>query len=85
MNISFSKNFLKRAKKLDPGTRAKLTASIQLFVNNPLNPKLRNHPLKGKYKSYRSIDVTSDIRALYIQEEDQAIFDTVGTHSQLYG
>lgn len=46
------------------------------------DPVLRNHQLKGKYKGYRSIDVTDDVRALYLQKEHEAIFDAVGTHSQ---
>lgn len=85
MNIAFSKNFIKQAKKLDPKTKLKLQNRIKLFINNPLDAKLRNHQLKGAYKDYRSIDITCDIRALYIVLGDEIIFDTVGTHSQLYG
>jgi addiction module RelE/StbE family toxin len=85
MNISYSKNFIKQAKKLSPKAGKKLLERIEIFSENPLHPILRNHQLKGKYKEYRSIDVTGDVRALYIQKEDEAIFDTVGTHSQLYG
>ena len=76
---------MKQAKKLAPETRKRLIERIELFSDNPLNPILRNHALKGKYKEYRSIDVSGDIRALYLQKEHEAIFDAVGTHSQLYG
>ncbi|HJQ08196.1 MAG TPA: type II toxin-antitoxin system mRNA interferase toxin, RelE/StbE family [Candidatus Saccharimonadales bacterium] len=85
MTISYSKNFVKQAKKLDPEARKKLLERLTIFSNNPLHPLLRNHQLKGKYKEYRSIDVTGDIRALYLQKENEAIFDTLGTRSQLYG
>lgn len=85
MTISYSKNFVKQAKKLSPETRKKLLERIEIFSGNPLHPLLRNHPLRGKHKDYRSIDVTGDVRALYIQKENEAIFDAVGTHSQLYG
>jgi len=85
MTISFSKNFIRQAKKLSPTVRKKLLERIESFCENPLHPILRNHPLKGKYKEYRSIDVTGDIRALYLQKEHEAIFDAIGTHSQLYG
>lgn len=85
MTISYSKNFIKQAKKLSPELCKKLLERIELFSENPLHPTLRNHQLKGKYKAYRSIDITGDVRALYIQKEREAIFDTVGTHSQLYG
>ena len=85
MTISYSKNFLKQAKRLSPELRKKLLERIEIFSENPLRPVLRNHQLKGKYKEYRSIDVTGDVRALYLQKEHEAIFDAVGTHSQLYG
>ena len=85
MRVSYSKLFLKQAKKLTPELRQKLQLTLQVFNQNPLHPTLRNHALKGKYKEYRSIDVTGDVRALYLQREDEAIFDTVGTHSRLYG
>ena len=84
MQIGYSKVFLKQAKRLTPGLRAQLQERITLFVRNPLHRTLRNHALKGKYKDYRSINITGDIRALYLQTEDEAIFDAVGTHSQLY-
>lgn len=85
MKISFSKDFIKQAEKLSPKLRLQLYEHITLFCNNPLNPKLRNHALKGKYSAYRSINITGDYRALYLQREDEAIFDKIGTHSQLYG
>ncbi len=85
MTISYSKNFLKQAKKLSPELRRKLLERVAIFSENPLHPILRNHQLKGKYKEYRSIDVTGDTRALYLQKEHEAIFDAVGTHGQLYG
>jgi addiction module RelE/StbE family toxin len=85
MTISYSKGFIKQAKKLNPETRKRLLERVAIFSDNPLHSVLRNHQLKGKYKEYRSIDVTGDIRALYLQKENEAIFDMVGTHSQLYG
>ena len=85
MTVAYSKAFIKQAKKLSPELRKKLREKIKLFADNPLAPTLRNHALKGKYKEYRSIDITGDVRALYLQQDNEAIFDAVGTHSQLYG
>ncbi len=85
MTISYSKNFIKQSKKLDKFIRQQLLERIALFSNNPLDSRLNNHPLKGKYKKYRSINVTGDFRALYLTQDDLVIFDIVGTHSQLYG
>lgn len=84
MKIGFTKNFIKQSKKLEVSSKLKLQARIEIFVKNPLDPMLRNRALKGKYSDYRSIDITGDLRALYLQKTDEAIFDLVGTHSQLY-
>jgi len=85
MNVSYSKAFIKQAKRLSPELRSKLLERIAVFSDNPLHPSLRNHALRGKFKDYRSIDITGDARALYLQRENEAIFDAVGTHSRLYG
>ena len=85
MTITYSRNFIKQAEKLPINIKVKLYERIRTFRDNPLHPTLRNHSLRGKYKDYRSIDVTGNVRALYLQENDAAIFDAVGTHSQLYG
>jgi len=84
VTISYSRNFIKQAKKLHPKVQIKLYECIQTFNTNPLHPELRNHPLKGKYSAYRSIDITGDYRALYLQRKDEIIFDKIGTHSELY-
>lgn len=85
MKASFSKHFINQAKKLEPSLRQKLYQSIQIFSENPTHPTLRNHQLKGRYKAYRSIDITGDVRVIYLQQEDGVVFDAVGTHSELYG
>ncbi len=85
MKAGYSKNFLREYAKLPPKIRYKADERIMLWQNDPLNSQLRDHQLKGKYKGYRSIDVSGDIRALYLQRENDAVFDKIGTHAQLYG
>ena len=65
------------------------------FLKNPNNYpkvlhkydiKLNNHPLKGKWSGYRSINISGDLRALYKEMgEDKVIFTNIGSHNQLYG
>lgn len=85
MRISYSKNFVKQAKKLPAPVQKALIERITLFGINPLHPLLCDHPLKGRHKEYRSINITGDYRALYLLRDDEVIFDQTGTHSQLYG
>jgi len=51
--------------------------------------ELYNHPFHEPYLGLRSIDITSDWRAIYEDknegEEKVALFVLIGTHDQLYG
>ena len=58
---------------------------LVLFLQDEFNPILNNHPLRGKYKGYRSINITGDLRAIYqYQNPDIGIFVAIDTHSNLY-
>lgn len=85
MKIRYSKGFIRQAEKLPPKLQLQLYERMNLFRKDPLSSKLSNHPLRGKYSAYRSINITGDYRALYLQKENEVIFDRIGTHSQLYG
>ncbi len=74
MRALFHKDFKKRYKKL----RA-------IFLENPFDSLLNNHPLQGKYEGFRSINVGGDLRAIYeMAEKDVAYFIAIDTHSKLY-
>ena len=85
MIIRFHKNFEKQYKKLRRNDQLQTTERISLFLKDEFNPILNNHPLLGKYKGYRSINITGDIRALYrYQEPSVCIFVIIDAHSNLY-
>lgn len=90
MNVKYSPLFLRTLKKLNVRIRKNFRQQITLFIKNPNNLHLNNHPLEKEYAGKRSIDVTTDWRAVYeeIQEPDQeeatAYFVAIGTHKQLY-
>jgi len=85
MRIRFHENFEKQYKKLREGQKKRVQERLFLFLENPFNPVLGNHPLKGKYKGYRSINITGDLRAVYkFINEQKYIFITIDTHSNLY-
>jgi addiction module RelE/StbE family toxin len=85
MEVGYSKKFRKQYARLSPKFKQKATERILLWQKNPGDPTLHDHALQRKYKSYRSIDITGDLRALYLNQENRMIFDQIGTHAQLYG
>ena len=77
----FEKNFAKLPKKL----KTKAIDQLALFVVDPMDARLNNHALSGKWSDYRSINITGDIRAIYTPlEEGIARFVDIGSHAQLY-
>lgn len=85
MTLDFNKKFKKQYKKLLANEREKCDERLVLFMRDPYNRVLDNHALGGKYKGYRSIDITGDLRALFEPiGEDIAYFIMLNTHSNLY-
>jgi len=85
MIIKFHKKFEKRYVKYMPKLRKQVDIRIQMFLQNPYNPILNNHPLHGKFEGDFSINITGDIRAIYTTVDDGVIkFIRIGTHSELY-
>ena len=85
MIARFHKGFERQYKKLRKGEQEKVRKQIALFQRDEFDLVLNNHPLHGKYKGYRSINVTGNIRAVYkLAENNIAIFVAINTHNNLY-
>ena len=87
MEIRFHRTFLKHYEKLPEKVKKRFQERIIVFSNDPSDVVLRNHPLKGDWIGRRSISIsiTGDYRAVYkAVETDIALFEAIGTHSQLY-
>jgi addiction module RelE/StbE family toxin len=84
MQVKTTKDFDKQYSRLNQKTKQQFMQRLDLFIANPFNPILRNHPLKGKYRHCHSINVTGDVRAVYTVKDASVVFGFIGTHSQLY-
>lgn len=86
MKIFFHRNFEKQYKKLRKSEKERLREKIGVFTTDRFDPILNNHPLRGRYKGYRSINVAGDLRLIYKELKlDTFLFVTIDTHSKLYG
>ena len=87
MKVFFHKYFLKRYAKSSSKVKDKFDMQLKFFYENRHDKKLNDHKLHGKYASYRSINVTGDIRAVYREvgaKIDDVVFIDIGTHGELY-
>jgi len=86
MKFKFHNHFKKAYLKLPKRIKEAVNNRLLLFEELPFEFSLKNHALTGKYKNYRSINITGDYRAIYkVVVEDEVIFVKIGTHSELYG
>lgn len=86
MKYQFHNHFKKAYLKLPGKIQKTVDDKLFLFSKDPFAESLRNHFLMGKYKGYRSINITGDYRAVYKEmSKNKVIFVKLGTHSELYG
>ncbi len=87
MNIELHPVFKKKYKKRitnDTKLIKKTNERIKLFQQNPQNPILKDHQLKGSKNHYRSFSITGDVRIVYRKLEDKVILYNIGSHPQVY-
>jgi len=85
MKIIFHKNFEKKYQNMRANTKKRVKERLGLFLRDEFDPVLNNHPLRGKYQGYRSINTTGDLRAVYGRvSEGRRIFVVLDTHNKLY-
>ena len=76
---------VKRAEKRGKDM-AKLKAVILLLVlDAELEPRHRDHPLKGVWLGYRDLHIEPDWVLLYRMTDAELLLARTGTHSDLFG
>ena len=84
MRIQFTKQFVKSYKKLPKNIQNLCDKKLQILCDNSKSKELDLHQLKGNKFPLWSIDISHDYRALFLIGNDIYIFNSIGTHSQLY-
>ncbi|GHQ46888.1 hypothetical protein JP0068_14500 [Helicobacter pylori] len=85
--IETSKKFDKDLKILvKNGFDLKLLYKVveNLAKEQPLDPKYKDHPLKGTLKDFRECHIKADILLVYLVRGDELILVRLGSHSELF-
>ena len=84
LHPAFKKYYKKRISN-NPKLVAKTASRLKIFRENPANPILNDHSLKGSKNKFRSFYVSGDIRIIYMRvSEKHVILLDIGTHNQVY-
>lgn len=88
MTVRYDPDFIEKLQKVNVRIRKGFKERINIFIKNPNEPILNNHPLREGWEGYRSIDITADWRAIYTEKAEGkeliAYFVALGTHDNLY-
>ncbi len=86
MKIIFTKRFEKQYSSASVQIQNKFEEKLNIFLKNKYDEVLNNHPLKGRLKGYRSINITGDWRAIFKESKNKeySCFVLLGKHSELY-
>ena len=88
LKILFHHSF-KRAYKRSVSTGSereeKFRSKLELFTDNPFNPSLRTHKLKGRLNGYWSFSIEYDLRVIfYFEDEETVVLFDIGSHDDVY-
>ncbi len=79
--VKYSSTFFKALRKLPKAQLKFLEIKEKIFLNDPFDPRLKTHRLKGEMADFYSFSVSYHWRIVFHFEKDQTIvFDTIGTH-----
>ena len=84
MPVSASSHFLRRARKLKPPRHQLLRAALRRFEDDPQDPLLRTHKLKGDLADYWAFSVDDDLRVLFRWDGEVCFLLGLGTHDEVY-
>lgn len=81
----YHKDFKKDFKKLPKNMKERFAERFLMFLRDPAEPILRDHPLVGELSGKRAFSVSGDIRAVYLFLDNKTVFLLrIGTHNQVY-
>jgi addiction module RelE/StbE family toxin len=85
MKLIFHRDFERSYANLRSAEKEKCDARLAAFFVDTFDKTLNNHPLRGTYMGYRSINIAGDLRAIYRQiDAETYFFIALGPHKKLY-
>jgi addiction module RelE/StbE family toxin len=87
---SKSQRAFKRVVRRNPQLRSRIEEVLNLLVEDPFNPSLDTHKLKGDLANVWACSVESDFRILFefLKDpeggEDVILLFNIGTHDEVY-
>ena len=79
--VKYSPSFFKALRKFPKSQLKFLAKKEEIFLENPFDPRLKTHKLKGELSDFYSFSISYHWRIVFhFESENIIIFDTIGTH-----
>lgn len=85
--IEYAPGYLKKAKKLadkNPQLRGPYTEALDKVTNDPFDPSLHTHALKGELQGRYAFSLTHSLRITFKFTSDIVHLLDIGTHDEVY-
>lgn len=79
--VKYSPEFLKSLSKLPKEQLKNLAVKEKIFLQNPFDPRLKTHKLKGRLEGFYSFSISYHWRIVFHFERVDVHFDAIGTHA----
>ena len=81
ITVKYSSSFFKALRKFPKSQLKFLAKKEKIFLENPFDPRLKTHKLKGELSGFYSFSVSYHFRIVFhLEDKETIIFDTIGTH-----
>lgn len=79
--VEYSPSFFKALKKFPKSQLKFLDRQQKIFQENPFDPRLKTHKLKGELSQFYAFSISYHWRIVFHFKDKQAVvFDMIGTH-----
>ncbi|MBI3583115.1 MAG: type II toxin-antitoxin system mRNA interferase toxin, RelE/StbE family [Nitrospinae bacterium] len=85
--IEYSPGYLRQAKKIAkkyPRLKKSYTELLEKLSNNPFDPTLHTHPLKGNMEGKYACSLTYELRVVFKLYNDIIHLLDIGSHDEVY-
>ena len=90
--LAWGKTFIRAHKRViqrHPELQAEIEKALRLLADDPFDPRLRTHKLKGKLLGVWACSIGYDMRLVFefvksAGKEDDILLMEIGTHEEVY-
>ncbi len=80
-----SREFYKKKVKNDQELKRRFWEALELFSEDPFNPRLRTHKLTGKLEGLLAFSVAFDRRVIFkFVRKNEVLLVDIGDHEEVY-